>query len=75
MNRISGRKLGGWAATATALLMSLLHLSLAAAAPAAQGTPTNPGPLAPPIVFILLLALLFAAVLVFSYFSYRNAQR
>lgn len=69
----SGVKAGVALFAAVAAL--LLNAGAVAAAPLAQTSQVNQGPLAPPIVFILLLALLFAAVLVFSYISYRNAGR
>jgi hypothetical protein len=56
----------------------LLNLSAAfstaahAATVVAQGQVTNT-PLAPPFVFILLLAALFLAVLVFSWMAFRDA--
>lgn len=61
----------------SALLLGLwgaLSAGTAQAAGIVAQAQTNAGPLAPPIVFILLLALLFVAVIVFSLMAYRDAR-
>lgn len=60
-----------------ALLLNLVSTlaDTAHAATVVAQSQVNNGPLAPPIVFVLLLAAIFAVVLVFSFLAFRDARR
>lgn len=62
---------------AAVLALSLLAPALAEAAPiVAQGTSqVNPGPLVPPIMFVLLVGLIGVVVGIFAFIAVRDASR